>query len=277
MSTLLTGKGRFDLSDSDNQIGSLFSIKDLMEILQIEESNESAFSSALDKLELLKDGYVDEKDLYKQWKCLMKVYSNATLFGRSSLDEYILLAIFKRTFPDAVIEQQIKVGSKFVDFMINNHGIIKYVEFDGPTHFIANRERMPEDPQIRIKQVFEETGCELVRWPFWIQRCSRNARILFDNSLEGYGALWTSTKYFSEFSIPNPSDTIKNLTRRFNAEDENGIGYFYEEKKGPRFQPAHSLLSKVIKDKSLIKRFIPNGAKDYKYWLPKELWELLDV
>ena len=277
MATLLKGKGYFDLSNSDNHVGSLFSTKDLLEILEIDDDKSSEFSKALVKLNLLdEDCYVDEKDLYKQWKCLKSLYSSSPLYNRSSLDEYILLAIFRRTFQDATINQQVKVGSMIVDFIINYHGVTKYVEFDGPSHFTTNKGMMPEDPRKRIKQIFNDTGHELVRWPYWIQRCTQNARILFDQSLKGYGALWTSSKYFHDFSIPNPSNTIKELTRRFNAEDENGIGYFYEKKDGPRFQPSHKLLSRAKKDHLKIKLFIPNDAQDYKYWLPKELWGLLD-
>lgn len=277
MSTLLKGKGIFDLSNSDNHVGSLFSIDDLMVILEIDDDKKSDFNQAIVRLNLLrKDGYVDEKDLHKQWKCLKKLYSSAPLYSRSSLDEYILLAILRRTFPEATINQQVKVGSKVIDFEILYKGITKYVEFDGPSHFITKRSRNThEDPFKRIEYVYNIKGCELVIWPFWIQRCSQNVRIIFDQSLKGYGALWTSTKYFHDFSIQNPSATIKKLTQRFNAEDENGIGYFYEKKDGPRFQPSHNILSKVKKEHSKIKLFIPNDAQDYKYWLPKEIWNLL--
>ena len=220
--------------------------------------------------------FLHERDLYKQWICLKKLYSSAPFYSKSSLDEYILLAILRRTFPEATINQQVKVGSKFIDFEILYKGITKYVEFDGPSHFITNRgSNKHEDPFKRIEDVYNIKGCELVIWPFWIQRCSQNVRIIFDQNLKGYGALWTSTQYFHNFSILNPSATIKELTRRFNAEDENGIGYFYEKKDGPRFQPSHNILSKVNKDHSKIKLFIPNDAKDYKYWLPKEIWNLL--
>ena len=275
MGTLLKGKGLFVLSDSDNNVGSLFSIEDLLEILDIEKDKEFEFSLALKNIGILNGKYVDEKDLYKHWKSLKNIFSKYSVCGRSSLDEYILLAILHRAYPDATINQQVRVGSMTTDFKITYLGVTKYIEFDGPMHFISSRGKMTEEPLLRIKMINDETGCELVRWPFWIQRCTQNARTIFDPSQKGYGALWTSTAYFSNFTIPNPSDTIKKLTQRFNAEDEDGIGYFYEEKLGPRFQPPHSILSRIKKDKSKIHLLIPKDAQDNKYWVPKELWNLM--
>ena len=61
MTTLLKGKGVFDLSDSDNHVGSLFSLDDLIVILEIDDDKKSDFCQAMVRLKLLKnDGYVDE-------------------------------------------------------------------------------------------------------------------------------------------------------------------------------------------------------------------------
>ena len=124
--------------------------------------------------------------------------------------------------------------------------------------------------------VKQATGCELVRWPYWIQRCSQNAKVLYDDSLQGYGALWTTKAYFHDFDIPQAAETIIKLTKRFNAEDENGIGYFYEGKEGVRKQPEHELIKQALKNPNKILSFIPKNLPpddpSYKYWLPKELW-----
>lgn len=120
------------------------------------------------------------------------------------------------------------------------------------------------------------TGYELVRWPFWIQRCSQNVKVLFDQTLRGYGALWTSTKYFGDFTIANPSRIIKTLTQRFNAEDENGIGYFYDRDDGVKKKPVHPIINKIRKDHSKLRQLIPKDAIDREYWIPESLLEYLD-
>lgn len=275
MATLSNGEGVFLLSDSDNHVGSFFSKEDLAEILEIDNLN--GFYKSLESIgHFITNGYIDEKYLYKHFKTLKNEFSSIKLKKSVSFDECVLLAILKKTFPQAEIEQQVKVRNYIIDFKITYCGETKYIEFDGPSHFIPlyRNGKNLEDPFIRVKEVMEETGCELVRWPYWIQRCSRNAKIIFDTTLKGYGALWTTTKYFNDFSIPNPSETIKKLTRRFNAEDDNGIGYFYEASNNLRMKPAHKLIRSVLKDKNQLKKFLPSDADDKYYWIPKQLWNI---
>lgn len=272
MGTLAKGKGKFSLLDSDNNIGSFFSKEDLAEILEID--NVSGFYEALRRKDLLKEGCVDEGDMYKQFKELKNEFSKIKLKRYVSLDECVLFAIFRRTFPDAEIKQQVIINGKYIDFEITHNGITKYIEFDGPGHFIKGRyDSTLEDLFERVKMVKQVTGCELIRWPYWIQRCSRNAQIIFDTSLKGYGALWTTTKFFNEFSIPNPSETIKRLTRRFNAENKDGIGYFYEASNDVRIKPEHILIKSASKNKDKLKCFLPPDAEDMYYWIPTQLWE----
>ena len=276
MGALAKGQGKFSLSDSDNYVGSFFSNDDLVEILEI--NNVNGFYEAIERKRLLKEGYVDEKDMYKHFKELKNEFSEIKHKRYASFDEYVLLAIFRRTFPNAKIKQQVKINGKYIDFEITLNGITKYIEFDGPGHFIIeNRyDNKLENLFDRVEMVKQATGCELVRWPYWIQRCSQNAKVLFDDSLQGYGALWTTKAYFHDFDIPQAAEAIIKLTKRFNAEDENGMGYFYEGKEGVRNQPEHSLIKQALRNPKKLLYFIPNNLPlddpSYKYWLPKELW-----
>ena len=275
MGALAKGKGRFSLSDSDNSIGSFFSKEDLVEILEIDDVN--GFYEAIASKHLLKEGYVDERDIYRQFKELKNEFSKIKLKRYISFDECVLLAIFRRTFPNAEIKQQVKIDTKFIDFEIKYNGVTKYVEFDGPKHFIEDRyNNHLEDLFERVKMIKQLTGSELVRWPYWIQRCSRNAKVLFDQSLQGYGALWTTQAYFNNFDIPQAAETIIKLTKRFNAEDESGIGYFYQGKEDERKQPEHHLIKQALKDPKKLLCFIPKNLPlndpTYSYWLPKDLW-----
>lgn len=174
MGALAKGKGKFSLSNSDNYVGSYFSKEDLVEILEIDDVN--SFYEALNEMHLLKEGYVDERDIYKQFKELKNEFSKIKLKRYVSFDECVLLAIFHRTFPNAEIKQQVIINCKYIDFEITHNGITKYIEFDGPSHFIKERyDSTLEDLFDRVEMVKQATGCELVRWPYWIQRCSQNA------------------------------------------------------------------------------------------------------
>ena len=276
MGALAKGKGIFSLSDSDNCVGSFFSKEDLVEILEIDDVN--GFYEALNRKHLLKEGYVDERDMYKHFKELKKEFSETKLKRYVSFDECVLFAIFRRTFPNAEIVQQVLINGKYIDFKITHNGLTKYIEFDGPSHFIIeNRyDNKLENLFDRVEMVKQAIGCELVRWPYWIQRCSQNAKVLFDDSLKGYGALWTTKAFFHDFDIPQAAETIIKLTKRFNAEDENGVGYFYQAKEGVRKQPEHELIKQALKNPNKILSFIPKNLPpndpSYRYWLPKELW-----
>lgn len=278
MSTFYKGAGYFSLNDSDNNVGSFFSINDLFVILQIKEENKSDLVQDFEDLKILHEGYIDEKDIYTNWKYLrLKHFYNKSL-SRASFDEYVLRAIFEKTFNGAIIEQQVKFGRRIIDFKITYHNITKYIEFDGPSHFISSNGKKLEDPFIHAENVEKETGCELVRWPYWIQRCTSNALRIFDKSVAGKGALWSTKKYFGDFAIPNACSNIIKLTQRFSAEDENGIGYFYEKNTSGARKPTHPLIAKIIKDHSKIRLLIPPGARENEvhYWLPKTLWYIID-
>ena len=133
MGALAKGQGRFSLSDSDNCVGSFFSKEDFVEILEIDNVND--FYEALERKHLLKEGYVDERDMYKHFNELKNKFSEIKLKRYVSFDECVLLAIFRRTFPNAEIKQQVKINSKYIDFEITHNGITKYIEFDGPGQF----------------------------------------------------------------------------------------------------------------------------------------------
>ena len=84
----------------------------------------------------------------------------------------ILQRLVKRAFPDAVITRQEPVKRYKMDLAIEVSGVKKYIEFDGPSHFAAGRFGPPKQDPFGKKKVVEDlTGCEVVNWPYWIQRC----------------------------------------------------------------------------------------------------------
>ena len=88
----------------------------------------------------------------------------------------------------------------------------------------------------------------------------------------GYGALWTSNVFFSDFCFENSAEIIKDLSKPFDVEKDGGIGYFYEGNSYGIDKPEHFILDKVRHHEKSIEVFIPKGtpSEDINYWLPRE-------
>ena len=281
MSTLSKGSGIFKLSDSDRYVGSLFSVSDIYKILEIDLISEEGFASALLTLGILQDSkYVDEKILYKQYSTLKDLYSSQKTQSYTSLDEYVLKQILLNALPGATVTQQYQLrlpGStraKKIDFKVDYDNQTKYVEFDGPSHYVPQYGSV-NDSSDKKKRIEDFTGCECVIWPYWIQRCESNAKILFEPSIQGRGALWSTTKFFGDFLVPNPSQTIIEETKRFNAIRDSGVGYFYgSDESDDRVMTPHPIVSRILKGKGKVSLIIPPDWRgDPNFWLPTALWK----
>lgn len=270
MSYLGKATGYFSLASSNLNIGSLFKVEDVLEILEIKEQEVSNIRLHLNRLKILKEGYVDESLLYKHFKVLKNMFSQKSHINNVSWDEYVLMAIIRKEFPEMKVEQQPKVlGNKHADFLLEYDGKKVYLEFDGPGHFISNKEL--EDPFVRSKQIEDETGIEVVRWPYWIQRCKQNIKVIFDKKEDGFGSLWNSNAHFGDFTLQSAPSIIKKMTERFNAVRNDGVGYFYEGNMYGRTQPEHPIIKKILKGKEDYTKLIPPGANNKEFWLPSSL------
>jgi len=288
MSTLGKGTGNFSLSDSDHCVGSYFSVDDIITILDIDISYQSKIIDYLIQNDIYENGVVDEGNFFKHYRKLKNTYSIEKC-GKSNWDELVLLAIIKRCYPNAEYQAQYPIvidrETKYVDLYVNNGQKKLLIEFDGPSHFAKTQFGYPEkDPLLRVQKAQDATGIEMIKWPFWIQRCERNVKIIFEGTQkkQGFGALWSTNVLFNSFIIDRPTETIKKLTQQFNAEDDDGIGYFYGTEdltdSFGRKQYIHPLIAKSKKRKLNLQKFIPNDAdmSDYHYWLPRQLWEIAD-
>ena len=266
MSNLGKSVGFFSIDNSDTNIGSLFTLDDTLYILEIEKDEVPNIKTYLERLKVMKDDYVDEAVLSKHFSTIKTMFSKTPTKAKTSLDEYVLMAIMRKSFPGISIIQQPKVlGNKHCDFLITYEGKSFYIEFDGPGHFISDKKL--DDPFIRSEQIYKETGVEVVRWPFWIQRCAQNIRAILYENEKGYGALWSSNAHFSEFTIDNAENIVKKMNRRFKA-DDSGIGYFYESGKDGRNKPEHPIIKKITSGKQDVSILYPKNAQDINYWLP---------
>lgn len=279
MAAVKKGVGTFKLDDSDHYVGSLFSFDDVVEILHIVDVD--GFHTYLESNKLIdKDGFIDEMNLYKKkYTKEIKTYMNPDfVFNQASWDEYILCAITRQTYPDARIEQQTPVRlngrQNRIDIKLYVPSLSKtiYIEVDGTTHFVPYSQTKPKDPRIKLANITKATGYEAYSWPFWIQRSSHNLKVLLGQETGGYGALWTSNVFSSDFCFENSAEIIKDLSKPFDVDKDGGIGYFYEGNPYGINKPEHFILDKVRHHEKPIEVFIPKGvpSEDINYWLPRE-------
>jgi len=265
MAILGKAQGIFDLSNNDTSVGSFLSKEDIKTILCVKDID----------LDILKfkniDGVeaIDERKVQKAW--YSGQIKNAPPVEASSLDEFLLLSIFRKALPGCEIERQVKVKRFKMDLKITRDGKSLFIEFDGPSHFAISRYGQPKHEPFRKKKIVEEeTGLEVVNWAYWIQRCESNVRVLFDKNIEGYGVLWSTNVHFGDFYFDNSAEIIETINNRFNA-DHNGYGYFYGPNTLGRNNPEHPIIQKINTGSEPVKRLLPKGFKEKERWLPAKL------
>ena len=277
----LLGKplGVFSLDESDKYVGSFISKPDVKDILDVndEDLKDVPFK------ELNGGLYIDETTLRKKyWEKGIIPNARPSKIGNStiSLDEYILIEIIKRTYPTSKIQSQFKWGRKYIDIYVEIDNRRFFIEFHGPGHFKKlSLYRDPENPFVRKEQIEQEFGFPCYIWPYWIQRCSSNLRILLGDSDErGFGALWSTKVFFGEFFFEDSAQIITEITNAFKAAPNGEFGYIYEEWndiKG-RKKEAHPVIKKILDGKADVSCLIPKGVeqKDKRMWLPHVLLAL---
>jgi len=268
MAILGSPQGIFDLSSSDQCVGSYLLKSDVKEILNVNDKDLKDINfKNIDNNEV-----IDERIIQKYW--YSNKIPNATKVGKSSLDELLLISIIKRVFPKILIERQIRVGHYSMDLKLTNlDNKSVFIEFDGPYHFCKSRFGEPKHPFIKKHKVQDKTGTEVINWAYWIQRCSSNVKAIFDDSIKGYGVLWSTEIHFGMFLFDDSAKIIDTITKRFNAVDEEGYGYFYGHNTKGRNNPKHKIIDKILKGKDDINIILPKGFIDKNYWLPNELIE----
>ena len=269
MAWIAGAEGVFKLHASDTWCGSLVSVEDAAEILNLHVSD------LCNVRQRVIDGvpYVVELDLHKSWSGgLLPASPHPPRIGSAtvSLDEVILRRLVELTLPSAVIDQQVPFGKKRVDLRVVWNDSSKLIEFVGPSHFMPGQyHREPVSPLERKKAVEDALGEECVIWPFWIQRCARNILALFNRDIDGLAAVWSTKAFFGDFVYSDSAAIVEQLTGRFNAASSDGIGYMYGNAKTPN-KPIHPILAKISAGKVSMDRLIPRGStKDSQWWLPQ--------
>lgn len=266
MAVLGTPAGVFNLYDSDRCVGSFISREDAKLILGVEDED-------LRAVQFEERGgvqVVDERRLQKAW--YGGNIPNSPPRKNSSMDELILLRLIGLALPEARVERQERIGRFQMDLKVTHNGETKYVEFDGPTHFAPSRYGPPKHHPFRKKRMIEEkTGIEVVNWAYWIQRCTSNVRAIFDDTVRGFGALWSTNIHFGDFCAEDSAQVILQINERFCCGGEGSIGNFYGPHTDGRNNPEHPILSKIIGGTEAIERLIPKGYENREQWIPANL------
>jgi hypothetical protein len=260
--------GIFRLHDSDSFCGSYISVTDAAQILDISPS----------QLAILPTKYIDgqtvvsELDIHKAWgtEKIQSLHKPKYRNTSRSFDEIIVLKLLRITLPGCEVECQIPFGKKHVDLKLTYNNRIIFIEFVGPSHFTPQYQRGPTSPLARKKEVEDHFGCECVIWPFWIQRCSRNIHSLLDRSVQGLASVWSTKAFFGDFVFPKSAEIIFELTSKFNAVRDDGVGYMYGNQHTNK--PIHPIVEAILVGRENRERLIPRGNdKPESFWLPKEL------
>ena len=202
-----------------------------------------------------------------------------------SMDEYILICLIKLTYPKANVLSQYKWGRKYIDIFVEDGKRRFFLEFHGPGHFKKlSVYKDPENPFVLKKQIEEEFGIPCYIWPYWIQRCSSNLRILLGNathSERGFGALWSTKVFFGEFFFDNSAQIICDISSQFNALPDGDCGYFYEEwnENSGRIKEEHPIINRILSVKAKLDLLIPKGVQpeEKSKWLPQVLIQAYEI
>ena len=262
--------GLFRLHDSDRYCGSYFLVEDAAEVLGMPRS-------ALDGLPQEELGgvmVVSETVLRREWQSrrVASPHEPTTGGAKRSLDELIVMRLAQVALPGCSVEPQVPFGRKHVDIRVEWHGVPKFVEFVGPSHFIVSLGRTPSSPLARKQEVEDHFGYECVIWPYWIQRCASNVLTMFDGSVTGLASVWSTKAHFGDFVYQRSADLILAISNRFNAVRSDGLGYMYGSEHTDK--PVHPIIAAIKRGEQGRERLVPRGsAQPVEFWLPKELRE----
>ena len=270
----------FSLSDSDKYVGSYISREDVKTILNVSDEDLTAVTFTKQN----EIDYIDERKLKTAWERCMIPHAPCPYCGNAkvSFDELILAAIIRQTYPDAIVSRQTPWKRKKIDIEVNMDNKRFFIEFHGPGHFKQQYNRPIEDPFVRKKSIEDNFSCDCYIWPYWIQRCSLNLKILLGQDITSYGrgALWSSTGYFSQFVWNNSASVIEKLTAPFRAANDGDFGIFYDGYDTDNYvKKEHPIVEKILKGKESFRLLVPKGVQDCEVqkWLPSRIRQNIDI
>ena len=272
-------QGIFRLYSSNEFCGSKISLTDAAEIFGVAAADiVDLAGKGVSILEEDGEQFVNELDLHKAWGQGIIPTEHPSRIGsaKRSFDELILMKLVEIALPACTIEPQVKAGRKQVDMVVSYGGKDIGIEFFGPSHFIPQYGRTPDVPSDRITAIESKLGIECVIWPYWIQRCEANVRVLFDSDKEGRAAVWSTKAHFEDFTLGGAATLITELSKRFNALPNSGLGYMYTNER-TKNKPVHPIIDRILKGKEQRSRLIPKDNHfGESFWLPSPLVQKIE-
>ncbi len=280
----------FSLERNDETVSSFYTLNDLVLMINNRLNFENQISEAYirqnfyDLIQLIENiEVIDERNGFKiiwgptgerriptDWKLRPLVANHY---------ELVLYNIFIRVVGtgNVKVQYQIKGEGHHFDFMIEYEGEKYLIEFEGIDHFKANRRGVTIHPLEQLNS-FNNPDFKLIIWPYWIQRCEMNLKVVLGLEINGLGAIWGADYFYNDFPWQDSNNIIKTLNAQFNIERNGNIGYIY----GPdenRNYPEHPFIKgKILNNIApswTIEKFIPKGTlnsiEDRNYWLPDRL------
>ena len=279
--------GIFDLENSDETVSSYYKISDLVTMINKRLRNEAQIDDLFlrtnfNNLMLKVDGYdvVNEGSGFKEIWSSKKIVERKLNPKNINHYELVLYSIFSKVVGEENVHVQYPINGKGhkYDFMVENEGKKYLIEFEGIGHYRPNRGRIPDNPLQQLTN-FKNSDFKLVLWPYWIQRCELNLKVILGTERIGLGAIWGSNYHFGHFIWDDSYNIIRNLNTQFNIDRNKEIGYIYEAETVNRNNPENPVIGKILNprktawtvEKILIPKGTPDNLEERNYWLPQTL------
>lgn len=280
--------GIFELDNSDRTVSSYYKISDVVTMINNRLRADSQITE-----DYLRENFInfiqeiDETEVIEEIIGFREIWNSADIRERKLRPhnvqnhyELVLYNIFIRVVGENNVQTQFQINGQRhrYDFMVKFDGQKYLIEFEGIGHYRPNRGNIPNIPVMQLDD-FENTEYKLILWPYWIQRCELNLKVILGLEINGLGAIWSSDYHFGEFPWENSYDIINTLNAQFNIERNNEIGYVYGPETEERNNPENPVVENILNPNrpawTRERRLIPNGTPDdmVYYWLPDRLKE----
>jgi hypothetical protein len=278
--------GIFNLENSDITVSDYYTIRDIVSMINPRLRNDSQISEIF-----IRENFnnlicnIEDTDVIDEISGFKEIWNNNQIFNRKLRPhnvqnhyELVLYNIFTRVVGEGNVHVQYQInnmGHRY-DFMVEHNDRNFLIEFEGIGHYKITRGNIPVYPLLQLNQ-FNNEDFHLVLWPYWIQRCELNLKVILGIENFGLGAIWSSNYHFGEFPWDNSYEIITSLNNQFNIDRNGSIGYIYGPETEGRNNPENPVVANILNPHRVAwtveSKLIPHGTPmgNRNYWLPEIL------